>query len=250
MANRSRSSSRSFLSADAFPPAVKWLLIINVGIYVCTSFAAAFGAVPRWYSAFMLQPASVVTVGTIWQLVTYSFFHADAQHIFWNALGFWMFGRSLEPVWGTRFFLKFYFICVVGAALFTIAGSYAFFHPAATFIGMSGAVMGMVIAFGFVYYDQTVLFSFVLPMKAQYISMLLAALYFFMTLDYQGAFLPHLGGMVVAFVYMYYFEGKDLKLKTGLTLQERYRQWKIDRAKKKFQVYLRKNDPNRDRWVN
>jgi len=250
MANRSRSSSRSLLSPDSFPPAVKWLLIINVGIYICTSFAGFAGAPPRWYSLLMLQPASVATLGMVWQLVTYSFFHGDASHIFWNALGFWMFGQMLERTWGTKFFLKFYFLCVLGAALFAILGSYLFFNPGATFIGMSGAVLGMVVAFGFVYYDQTVLFSFVLPMKAQYVSMLLAALYFFLTLDYRGAYLTHLGGMVTAFVYMYFFQGKDLTLKSKLTLRERYNQWKMDRAKKKFQVYLRKNDPDRDRWVN
>jgi len=250
MANRFRNSSQQFLSPDSFPPAVKWLLIANVGIYICTSLAGFAGAAPRWYSDLMLQPARVVGFGTIWQLVTYSFFHADASHIFWNALGFWMFGQMLERTWGTRFFLKFYFICVVGAAIFAILGSYLFFDPGTPFMGMSGAVLGLVVAFGFVFYNQTVLFSFVLPMKAQYVSMLLAALYFFLTLDYHGAYLAHLGGMVTAFIYMYFFQGKDLELKTGVTLKERYRQWKIDRARKKFQVYLRKNDPDRDRWVN
>ena len=161
-----------------------------------------------------------------------------------------MFGRMLETTWGTRFFLKFYFLCVVGGALFAILGSYLFFNPAATFIGMSGAVLGLVVAFGFVFYDQTVMFGMVLPLKAQYVAMLLAAVYFFLTLDYRGAYLAHLGGMVAAFVYMYYFQGKDIGMKSRLTLRERYNQWKIGRARKKFQVYLRKNDPDRDRWVN
>src|SRR5439155_2763508 len=104
--------------------------------------------------------------------------------------------------------------------------------------------------FGFVFYNQTVLFSFVLPMKAQYVSMILAAVFFFLTLDYHGAYLAHIGGMAVAFVYMYFFQGRDLSLKSKLTLKQRYHQWKIDRARRKFQVYLRKNDPDRDRWVN
>ena len=81
-------------------------------------------------------------------------------------------------------------------------------------------------------------------------AMLIAALMFFSNLESRGAMLAHLGGMVTAFVYMYFFEGKDLKLKTGMTLQQRYNKWKIERARRKFQVYLRKNDPDRDRWVN
>jgi len=49
---------------------------------------------------------------------------------------------------------------------------------------------------------------------------------------------------------MYFFQGRDLAIKSRLTLKQRYHQWKIERARKKFQVYLRKNDPDRDRWVN
>ncbi|HEY3742208.1 MAG TPA: rhomboid family intramembrane serine protease [Bryobacteraceae bacterium] len=252
MANRSRSFSRPFLSPDAFPPAVKWLLIVNISIYIVILIASYSGATPRWYFPLALQPASVVTLGMIWELVTYSFLHPTASHIFWDALGLWMFGQMLERSWGTRFFLKFYLLCAVGAALFAIAGSYLFFDPGATFIGMSGAVLGLVVAFGFVFYDETVLFGFILPMKAQYVAIVIAALMFFSTLDTRGAYLTHLGGMVTAFVYMYFFEGKEIKLKTGgrSTLQQKYRQWKVERAKKKFQVYLRKNDPDRDRWVN
>jgi len=250
MANRSRSSSQPFLSPDSFPPAVKWLLIVNISIYILLLVLSLSGADARWYFPLTLQPASVVTLGMIWELVTYSFLHAGAMHIFWNALTLWMVVQMLERTWGTRFFLKFYFICVVGAALFAIAGSYLFFTPTATFIGMSGGVLGLVVAFGFVYYDQTVLFSMVLPMKAQYMAMLIAALMFFLTLDTRGAFLTHLGGMVTAFVYMYFFEGKDLEMRTGATIRQRYRRWQAERAKKKFQAYLRKNDPDRDRWVN
>ena len=250
MANRFRSSSRSFLSPDSFPPAVKWLLIVNISIYILLLITGLANAPVRWYSLLMLQPASVVEFGMVWQLVTYSFLHAAVGHIFWNALSLWMFGQMLERTWGTRFFLKFYFICTIGAAIFAILGSYLFYNPAATFIGMSGAVLGLVVAFGFVFYDQTVLFSFVLPIKAQYMAMLIAALMFFSNLESRGAMLAHLGGMVTAFIYMYFFEGKELTIKTRLTLKQRYKQWKIDRARKKFQVYLRKNNPDRDRWVN
>jgi membrane associated rhomboid family serine protease len=250
MANRSRFSSRSFLSPDSFPPAVKWLLIVNVAIYLILLTANLSGASPLWYFPLTLQPASVVTLGMIWQLVTYSFIHPTVGHLFWNALGLWMFGQTLERTWGTRFFFKFYLLCAVGGALFAIVGSYLLFDPTATFLGMSAAVLGLVVAFGFVFYDQTVLFGFVLPIKAQYMAMLIAALVFFSNLESRGAMLVHLGGMVTAFVYMYFFQGSDLSFQARETLRGRYKQWKADRARKKFQVYLRKNDSDRDRWVN
>ena len=87
MANRSRSSSRSFLSPDSFPPAVKWLLIVNVSIYIVLLISGLASAPVRWYSLLMLQPASVVEFGMVWQLVTYSFLHAGFFHWFGNMLG-------------------------------------------------------------------------------------------------------------------------------------------------------------------
>ena len=250
MANRSRPSSRSFLSSDSFPPAVKWLLIVNIAIYLVLLSANLAGASSLWYFPLTLQPASVVTLGMIWQVVTYAFIHPSIGHLFWDAIGLWMFGQMLERSWGTRFFLRFYLLCAVGAAVFAIIGSYLIYDPSATFVGMSAAVLGLIVAFGFVYYDQTVMFSFVLPMKAQYVAMLIAALIFFSNLESRGGMLVHLGGMVTAFVYMYFFQGQDLALKSKLTLKERFNQWKVQRARKKFQVYMRKNDPDRDRWVN
>jgi membrane associated rhomboid family serine protease len=232
---------------------VKWLLIANVSIFLVMFFAGLFGADLRAVTIHLeLQPASVV-IGAIWQLITYGFLHGGVQHIFWNALSLWMFGMMLERAWGTRRFLEFYFTCLIGAAIFTVIGAYLFFFPAATYIGMSGAVFGLLVAFGFVFKDQTVMFSFVFPMKAQYMAMLMGALWFLMTLDTHGGFLPHLGGMVVAFVYMYYFQGAKVsstRPALGELVRRRYKQWKIERARKKFQVYLRKNDPDRDRWVN
>ena len=85
MANRSRSSSRSFLSPDAFPPAVKWLLIINVGVYLLLLAANLGGISMDWFFPLMLHPKSVVQFGMIWQLVTYAFFHPSVGHLFWNA---------------------------------------------------------------------------------------------------------------------------------------------------------------------
>jgi membrane associated rhomboid family serine protease len=250
MAYRSRSSSRSFFAPDWFPPGVKLLLIVNLSIFFAIFFAGLFGIDLRWFTVhFELHPSTVV-IGAVWQLVTYGFLHGGVQHIFWNALSLWMFGMMLERAWGTRRFLEFYFTCLIGAAVFTVIGAFLFQNPEATYIGMSGAVFGLLVAFGFVFKDQTVMFSFVFPMKAQYMAMIMGAVWLLMSGP--GSLLPHLGGMVTAFVYMLYFQGRKKmpNIQLGDTIRHRYKQWKIERAKKKFQVYLRKNDPDRDRWVN
>lgn len=259
MAYRSRSyTTRQFFSPEWFPPGVKWLLIVNLGIFLLLFFSNLNGA-GRWYSDFALQPASVVRTGAIWQVVTYCFLHVSPPHIFWNALSLWMFGMMLERAWGTRRFVEFYFICAVGAAVVAILGSYLFFDPAIPFIGMSGAVFGLLVGFGFAFRGQTVMFSFVFPMKAEYMAMLMGAFWFLMTLDTRGAFLAHVGGMLTAFVYMMFFAERRSSSRSssrssgpGLaeTVRARYKKWKIERARRKFQVYLRKNDPDRDRWVN
>jgi len=249
MAYRSRSYSRSFFAPDWFPPGVKWLLITNVGIFFAMYFASLAGVDIRSFTVHLeLQPASVV-IGAIWQLVTYGFLHGGVQHIFWNALSLWMLGMMIERAWGTRRFLEFYFSCLIGAAIFTVIGAFLLSSPGVTYIGMSGAVFGLLVAFGFVFKDQTVMFSFVFPMKAQYMAMIMGAVWLLMSGP--SGLLPHLGGLVSAFIYMFYFQGKKMpSFDLGYTVRQRYKQWKIDRARKKFQVYLRKNDPDRDRWVN
>ena len=52
----------------------------------------------------------------MWRLVTYMFLHAGIFHILFNMLALWMFGTELERIWGTRYFLKFYFVTGIGAA--------------------------------------------------------------------------------------------------------------------------------------
>ena len=102
-------------SSGYFPPAVKWLIIVNCGIFALEWVAAFFlnVAMPR---DVYLYPVEVLQ-GRIWQLFTYMFFHAGLQHLLLNMLTLWMFGMSLERDWGAKRFLKFYFLCGVGAGL-------------------------------------------------------------------------------------------------------------------------------------
>ncbi len=109
----------------AFPPfsgAVRWLVLANAGVFLAIAIlgATAPGAgriIENW---FALVPALAIR-GWLWQLITYSFLHAGLFHLLFNMLSLWMFGGMIESSWGTRRFLEFYCLCVVFAALSTIA---------------------------------------------------------------------------------------------------------------------------------
>jgi len=102
---------RVMFGGGSITPAVKWLLITNVGVFILQalldhSFIILFGLVPYlvWGELY------------IWQLFTYQFLHGGLFHLLFNMLALWMFGCDLERRWGTQFFLRYYFICVVGGS--------------------------------------------------------------------------------------------------------------------------------------
>jgi len=151
--------------------------------------------------------------------------------------------------WGTRRFLKYYFICGIGAGLFDLAlnillGHWSDHHT----IGASGAIYGLLVAFGVCYPNQTVLMNFLFPIKAKYMVMIYAGVALLMSMGVNSGVsnIAHLGGIVVGFVYL-----KSSLPRMRIKLPDwrgAYRQWKLQRAKKKFQVYMKKHD--RGPWVN
>ena len=95
--------------------AVKWLLIANALVFVLQQF------LPPWFeTTFGLVPYRVLTDFHLWQVFTYLFLHGSFFHLLMNLFTLWMFGRELESIWGTREFLKFYFLCGTGAAFLTV----------------------------------------------------------------------------------------------------------------------------------
>jgi membrane associated rhomboid family serine protease len=251
MAYSTRDYARSYLSSR-FPPGVKWLLIVNTGIWLLSFMAARLGAA-SFLGPFELIPAMVVGVGAIWQLFTYMFLHDPNGffHILFNMLALWMFGSTIEGAWGTRRFLKFYFICGVGAGVCVVIASLLFGDPGRPTIGASGAIFGLLLAFGMLFPDSIVLMSFLFPIKAKYMVMIYGAIALLgsMSVNSGVSSVAHLGGMI--FGYMYIKAGKSRKPMANPfgVLQREYQAWKLQRAKKKFQVYLRKQGSDTDRWV-
>jgi membrane associated rhomboid family serine protease len=156
---------------------------------------------------FGLVPAEVLQ-GWIWQLVTYSFLHASLGHLLVNMLTLWMFGSQEESDWGSARFLEFYFFCVVGAALVTMAVAYAGWGltPMTPTVGASGGIYGLLIAFGMLYGDREIfLFPFPFMIKAKYLVGILIFIVIIATFQpSQGgvANFAHLGGLLFGFLYI------------------------------------------------
>ena len=112
MRSRFPSSSSFAYSFGPGPltPAIKVIVAANVGAFLLALI------VPAITLRLGLRPADVVGSFALWQPVTYMFLHGGIFHILFNMLALWMFGVELERMWGSRFFVKFYFVAGVGAA--------------------------------------------------------------------------------------------------------------------------------------
>jgi membrane associated rhomboid family serine protease len=182
-------------------PVVQNLLIINVGVFilqsimpVVTEYLALYNITTPYFKPY--------------QLFTYMFTHSGFMHIFFNMLMFIFFGPQVEDFWGSKQFIMFYTICGVGAGLFNILINLLFgVGNFSVMIGASGAVYGVVTAFGILFPDTRLSF-FLLPIsfKAKYLVMGLGAIAIFSGLRPSAgdntAHFAHLGGIVVAIILL------------------------------------------------
>jgi membrane associated rhomboid family serine protease len=128
-------------------PAVKWLLIACVGMFLVQQTGDRFlGTQVLNYLA--LVPAHFVIDLWLWQIVTYSFLHGDVMHLFLNMLMLVFIGGEIESLWGTRRFLRFYFFCVVVGGLFYLAMQAVQGGLGAPMVGASGGIYGLLMAYG------------------------------------------------------------------------------------------------------
>jgi len=152
---------------------VKWLLIVNTAAFVVGAFSR--GLLDFWFG---LTPALVMK-GFIWQLFTYQFLHAGVAHILFNMLALWMFGTVIEGTWGRQRFLRYYFICATGAGVCVfLAGLFGSGYSATT-VGASGAIFGLLLAFGVMYPNAPILLFFLFPVPAKYAVIIYGAIEFF-----------------------------------------------------------------------
>ena len=233
-----RYSSRSTFSNDSFPPGVKWLLIVNTAVFLLCYLAGP--AIQRHVVPLLaLSAEGAVRTFMIWQVFTYMFVHFGTWHLLFNMLALWMFGMPIERTWGMRRFVKFYLTAGVVAGVCVLVANMIVGDWATPTIGASGAVFGLLVAFGVLFPDAIILMFFLFPMKAKYAVMIYVALELLTTFGPNTgvATMAHLGG--AAFAYVSLRHGiPSVKLPDA---QGWYRQWKMQRAKKKFQVYMKRH---------
>src|SRR5687768_263307 len=224
-------------------PAIKILIAANVAAFVIAWF------VPEVILFLGLRIADVIGSFRLWQPVTYMFLHGGFGHILFNMLALWMFGVELERMWGTRLFLKYYFVCGIGAAATTAVLSFVpltvFDHLyTALTVGASGAIYGVLLAYGLYFPNRPIYIYFVFPVPAKYFVMIMGGISLLSSLGGGGgvAHSAHLGGLVVGYFYL-----KGGRLHILSELQYRFLKWRINRMRRKFDVYSggRANDVDR-----
>jgi len=243
----------------SFPPfygAVKTLVLINVVVFFVQLLADAFSKTAAACLQYLWLFPVAVTHGYIYQVVTYGFLHNGIWHIAFNMLALWMFGAQVEGGWGRRQFYEFYFFCLIGAALVTIGISYTGLmgvSPLIPTVGASGAIYGVIVAFGMLYGEQEVML--LLPpvsIKAKYMAVLLVIIELALGLGASGgargesiAYTAHLGGALFGWIYIRFFPRQGMRLlgsERYYGIRNSYYKWKRRRAAKKFEVYMRKHD--------
>jgi rhomboid family protein len=250
MAIGTRSYARPYLPGGGLPRGVRDLIIANTAVFLVLWLFGSTQIVQFFASLFSLVPADVVRRLFVWQLVTYLFLHAGFFHILFNMLALWFFGKDLEDIWGTRRFLQFYFFCGIGAGLFVVLGNYLFGNPLIPTVGASGAIYGVLLVCAVMWPDRIIIF-YIFPIKLKYFVMIMAAIAFFGLRDLNSGVsdVAHLSGMLFGYVFLK--SPKMGKFEVVGPARQSYKAWKLARAKRKFQVYLKKQQGgDRDRWVN
>jgi rhomboid family protein len=257
MASRSGIRNYRFSFNLFITPGVQWLLIANVAVYIFEVLLQTFSG-PSAYVWFIghfgLVPSAVVPGLRIWQPFTYLFLHENFWHILTNMFVLYMFGRELELAWGRNRFLQYYFLTGVGAGLINVIVKVVLFwgQPRSDIatIGASGAIFGVLLACAILFPDrQVIMFPIPIKMSMRTFVIVMTALEFLGTFGLGGdniSHICHLGGMLVGYVYLR--RGSFL-----YSVRNSVTDWKIQRNKKRFQVYMnkQKDPPSRpDRWVN
>jgi membrane associated rhomboid family serine protease len=205
------------------PPVVKYILIINVALFVASRVLFTNFPIDNWldlhyYKSSLFMPH---------QFITHLFMHANISHLFFNMLGVYMFGSILENIWGAKRFINFYILCGLGAALAQYAVYFyqdieisAYLNTLdlntmleqkqhiydSACLGASGALFGLLVAFAMMFPNTYLNLYFVIPVKAKYVVIGYGLLELFSgvsnNLGDNVAHFAHLGGLVVGVIIM------------------------------------------------
>jgi membrane associated rhomboid family serine protease len=161
----------------------------------------------------------------------------------------WMFGSDLERLWGGRKFLSYYFLTGIGAGIFDVLLSTVFpGSTGAATVGASGAIYGLLLAYGMLFPDRPIYLYLIIPIKAKWFVVIMGVIELVSSFGTPGSgisHVAHLGGMLFGFLYL---RGWNLPY----TLLLRYHEWRRARLRSKFEVYMRKQEKKDEtgRWIN
>ena len=253
------------------PTVVKHLLIINILMFLATFTFERFNIDLTNILGLHFFKASDFR---IYQIITYMFMHANFGHLFFNMFALWMFGNTLENIWGSKRFLLFYLVCGIGAGLcqelvqyieyVTKLSDYATVNtgsqiiPMAAYlnmmntVGASGAIYGLLLAFGMMFPDSRIYLYFLFPIKAKWFVIGYAVLELLLGIGGADnvAHFAHLGGMLFGLLLILYWRkhpaGPD---KDFRKLKDIFQSWK---NRKKYTPYeeVRDEVPRSDEEYN
>ena len=213
------------------PVVVKNLLIINFIMFLADVVLSCLGVDLNgtlglhFFMASDFQP---------YQLLTYMFMHGNFSHLFFNMFALWMFGNTLENIWGWKRFLIYYLLCGVGAGLIQEGVQYieyvtslshyqtvnmggghiipmADYLNYMTTVGASGAIYGLLLAFGMMFPNSMIYLYFFVPIKAKWFVIGYAVIELLNGLGASGdqvAHFAHLGGMLVGLIIILIWKKK------------------------------------------
>ena len=181
-----------------FTEAIRVLISINVLLFIFR-----YISIDRFDLAQVFGLSSSDVWPMIWQPLTYMFIHGDFFHLFMNMFVLWMFGSEMESIWGSRGFLKYYFITGIGSGTIWLLLNIG--NPFSVLIGASGAIYGVLLAYGLMFPNRKVLIYFLFPIKVKYFVLLLGIIAFASSIGDTGSnisHLTHLSGMLIGFIYL------------------------------------------------
>ncbi len=181
------------------PPAIKKLMIIMGAVFLLQLMVS--GSINIYLG---LVPVLVWNKFFLWQLGTYIFLHGGISHLLFNLLALWMFGGELENYWGSNKFVRYFLFCGIGAGICTVLLTPYQFIPV---IGASGAIYGILLAYGWLFPNRLIYIYFLFPLPAKYMVIIFGLIELFSSMEGTGggiAHLTHLGGLLFGLIYMGY----------------------------------------------
>lgn len=197
---------------------LKRLLLVYGAVFVFQQTIDQFmgGNIKGW---FALVPNAVLH-GHVWQILTYSFLHADPMHLLLNLLVLAFVGTDVESVWGRRKLLLYYFYCTTMAGLFYLMVQFLVSNPlylSLPMVGASGGIYGLLLAYGILFPERELLLMMLFPLRAKQFIWVLAGIEFLQAVySGQGGLgaIAHLSGMGAGFLYLY-LQAKGFQITRG-----------------------------------